>query len=544
MNKIVLLAIACSSFLSVWSQGKEKVVSSKVTEVVVFTAGAQVSHLANAQLKSGENIIRITGLPASLDPASIQVAGNNQYTIMSTKHQLIYSDGSMHPKVKELRDSIEELQYKISEINVQKEVMQQEKALLLANYSIKGSNAVITAEDITEVADMVKERMRVNGYKLLDLNAKENKHQQLLQKLQMRLSNIEGNNATNPSAIDIVLLVKNEARSDIKFSYFVSNAGWTPNYDLRSEDVNSPIDFSYKAKVFQSTGLDWEGVKLTISTGNPSVAGQLPVVNPWWLYMYDPAVMNQRNRKAKYRADEPAPAMMERQMSIAVDRGNDAMGSYNNGLTSASYTTMNTNVVNTEFVISVPYDIPSDNQGVEVVMQHESIKADYRYMCVPKLDPSAYLMAFMTNWSQYGLLAGESNIYFKGTFVGQGYIDPALANDTLQVNMGRDLSVVVNRTMVKDFCKSGSWAGKKWVTKAYDITVKNQKMSPIKMEIIDQIPMSNNSDLEVNAEEISGGVANKETGELRWLLDIGANQQVKKQLKFTVKYPKKMVVDL
>ena len=64
------------------------------------------------------------------------------------------------------------------------------------------------------------------------------------------------------------------------------------------------------------------------------------------------------------------------------------------------------------------------------------------------------------------------------------------------------------------------------------------------MEIIDQIPMSNNSDLEVIAEEISGGVANKETGELRWLLDIGANQQVKKQLKFTVKYPKKMVVDL
>ena len=177
-------------------------------------------------------------------------------------------------------------------------------------------------------------------------------------------------------------------------------------------------------------------------------------------------------------------------------------------------------------------------------MQHESIKAEYRYMCVPKIDPRAYLMAFMTNWSQYGLLAGESNIYFKGTFVGQGFIDPALANDTLQVNMGRDLSVVVNRTMVKDFCKSGAWAGKKWVTKAYDISVKNQKMSPIKIEVIDQIPLSNNGDLEVIAEEISGGVANKETGELRWMLDIGANQQVKKQLKFTVKYPKKMVVDL
>jgi len=544
MNRIFFWLFAILLTNGAWSQGKEKVIGSKVADVVVFTSGAQVTHIANASLKSGENVIRVIGLPAGLDANSIQVAGNSQYTIMSTKHQLIYSDARVNPRIKELKDSIEEIQYKVAEITVQKEVIQQEKALLLANYSIKGSNAVITAEDITEVADMVKERLRTNGYKLLDLTAKENKHQEALQKLQMRLNNIEGNNATNPSVIDIVLLVKSEVKADIKFSYFVANAGWVPNYDLRADDVNAPIDFSYKAKVYQSTGLDWEDVRLTISTGNPSVAGQLPVVNPWWLYMYDPAVVNQRNRKLKYRADAPAPAMMERQMSVADDREGNLLSSYNGGVTSASYTTMNTNVVNTEFVISVPYDIPSDNQGVEVVMQHESIKAEYRYMCVPKLDPSAYLMAFMTNWSQYGLLAGESNIYFKGTFVGQGFIDPALANDTLQVNMGRDLSVVVNRTMVKDFCKSGAWAGKKWVTKAYDISVKNQKMIPIKIEVIDQIPLSNNSDLEVIAEELSGGVANKETGELKWMLDIPANQQVKKQLRFTVKYPKKMVVDL
>ena len=528
-----------------WSQGKEKLVSSKVTDVVVFTSGAQVHHVASAALKSGENVIRITGLPASMDPNSIQVLGNGAYTIMSTKHQLIYGNAGIHPRVKILQDSLEEVQYKMAEINVQKEVMQQEKNLLTANYALKGDNTVLTAEDITEVADMVKERLKTNGYKLLDLNAKERKYAELIQQLQQRLNDIQSKNATNPSVVDIVLLAKAESKSDIKFSYFVSNAGWSPNYDLRSEDVNSPIDFSYKAKVYQSTGLDWEDVKLTISTGNPSVAGQLPTVNPWWLYMYDPAVVNQRGRKFKYRADEPAPAMMERQSNLVLeDRDDRMLGSYNGGVTSASYTVMNTNVVNTEFIISVPYDIPCDNQGVEVVMQHESIKADYRYMCVPKLDPSAYLMAFMTNWSQYGLLAGESNIYFKGTFVGQGYIDPALANDTLQVNMGRDLSVVVNRTMVKDFCKAGAWAGKKWVTKAYDISVKNQKGSPIKIEIIDQLPLSNNSDLEILTEETSGGVANKDNGEVRWMLDIPSNQQVKKQLRFTVKYPKKMVVDL
>lgn len=545
MKKYFLLGWVVVFTLNAWAQGKEKLTTSKVTEVVVFTAGAQVHHQSSVSLKAGENVIRVKGLPAGMDPNSIQVKGNSNYTIMSTKHQLIYGDGSVNPKVKELQDSLEEVQYKMAEIAVQKDVIQQEKAMLMANYNLKGDNAVLTADDITEVAEMLKERIKNNGYKLLDLNSKEKKYVLLTQQIQQRLSNIQATNASNPSVVDLVLLAKNDVKVDVQFSYFVSNAGWAPNYDLRSEDINSPIDFSYKARVFQSTGLDWEGVKLTISTGNPSVAGQLPVVNPWWLNMYDPTTLNERGRKLKYRADNaPAAAADRGSVRMEMNDDKDGFASYNGGLTSASYTTMNKNVVNTEFVIAVPYDIPSDNQGVEVVMQHESIKADYRYMAIPKLDPSAYLMAFMTNWSQYGLLAGESNIYFKGTFVGQGYIDPALANDTLMVNMGRDISVVVNRVMVKDFCKSGAWAGKKWVTKAYDISVKNQKGVPIKIEIIDQLPLTNNSDLEVITEEISGAVANKENGELRWMMDIPANQQVKKQVRFTVKYPKKMVVDL
>lgn len=258
--------------------------------------------------------------------------------------------------------------------------------------------------------------------------------------------------------------------------------------------------------------------------------------------MYDPSQVRFKaeDRKAKYRQMEQAPAARERD-----DQEGYVLGSlYNGGMTSASYTQTNSNTVNTEFSISIPYDIPSDNQAVEVVMQHESFKAEYRYMCVPKLDQSAYLMASMTNWAQYGLMPGESNIYFKGTYVGQGFIDPALANDTLQVNMGRDNSVVVRKEMVKDFCKSGNWAGKKWVTKSYKITVKNQKTVPIKIEIIDQLPKSNNSDVEVVTEEVSGAKLDAEKGELRWVLDLNAGQSEERVMRFTVKYPKKFVIDL
>ncbi len=531
--------------MSIWSWGQknEKTISTKIEEVVIFTAGAQVTHVGQFSLKAGENIIRIKGLPASLDPQSIQVKGNNAYTIMSTKHQIVYGDELMSPKVKELRDSLEEMQFKLAEIQMQRDIINQERTLLVNNYSIKGANSVITAEDITDVADMVKERLKVNGYKGIELNGKESKTQETIAAIQNRLAVLQSNSSNNPSVIDLVLLTKSETRADVKFQYFVANAGWVPSYDLRADDVSSPIDFSYKARVYQSTGLDWEDVKLTISTGNPSVSGQLPVLNPWWLNMYDPSVADYKRGKVKAEAYGLAAPSVQRDM--AVMNSEDMNGSLYNGFkTSASYTQVNNNAVNTEFSISIPYDIPSDNDGVEVVMQHDAVKADYRYVAVPKQDPSAYLMAFMTNWAQYGLLPGESNIYFRGTFVGQGYIDPAMANDTLMLNMGRDMSVVVKRDMVKDFCKTGTWAGKKWVTKAYEITVKNQKTVPIKIEIVDQLPKSNNSELEIVTEEISGAKLDEEKGELRWILDLTPNQIEKKTIRFTVKYPKKMMVNL
>ncbi len=547
------MSVAIISLMgNAWAQKQEKQLQSKVAEVVVFSSGAQVVHTASTNLKNGENIIRVIGLPANIDPNSIQVKGNNAYTIMSTKHQVVYGEDMTSPRVKQLQDSLEEIQFKVAEINVQRDLIQQEKNLLLSNYSIKGANSVITAEDITEVADMVKERLKASGYKLIELNAKEVQLQKTIAAIYQRLEAIQSNNSTNPSVIDLVLLAKADGKADIRFSYFIPEAGWTPVYDLRADDISSPIDFSYKAQVYQSSGLDWEDVKLTISTGNPSVAGNLPTMNPWWLYMYDPAEIRFKaeDRKAKYRRtdayESQAPAAMQVQSDYLDRDGNSniSLGLSNGYATSASYTWTNSNTVNTEFVISVPYDIPSDNQPVEVVMQHENFKAEYRYMCVPKLDPSAYLMASMTNWAQYGLMPGTSNIYFKGTFVGQGFIDPALANDTLQINMGRDNAVVVRKDMVKDFCKNGNWAGKKWVTKSYKITIKNQKTVPIKIEILDQLPKSNNNDVEVVAEEVSGAKVNEETGELKWLIDLNAAQNEERIMRFTVKYPRKFVIDL
>jgi uncharacterized protein (TIGR02231 family) len=307
----------------------------------------------------------------------------------------------------------------------------------------------------------------------------------------------------------------------------VGNAGWIPVYDLRAEDVNSPIAFSYRAKVFQSTGSDWKNVNLTISTGNPTVGGQIPVLYPWFLYeaqAYQEVTIANGARHQAITNETP---------SVAFDYKGSSL---------SDRVSIQQNTVNTEFKIAIPYTIPSDNVQYDVTMKTESLKATYSYITVPKIDNDAFLKARISDWAQYSLLPGESNIYFKGTFVGKGFIDPTQANDTLDLSLGRDRAISVKRDMLRDFCKSNLLGNKKTTSKAYEITVQNNKNQRIDLIIEDQIPVSQSGEISVEREDLTGATVDATTGKLTWKVFLQPGEIQKKQLRFTVTHPKKISV--
>jgi uncharacterized protein (TIGR02231 family) len=345
----------------------------------------------------------------------------------------------------------------------------------------------------------------------------------------------------NPSEVLITVQSQKEAKSGIRFTYFAQNAGWVPVYDLRAEDINSPIQFSYRAKVMQSTGTDWEDVNLTISTGNPNVGGQAPMLTPWYVNIYEPILMDSYGNSRK-RGEANYAYEMNVTPSVANGSFYDKAEEADGYTTMANFTTIQSNTVSTEFKISMPYDIPSDNQQYDVLMQQETVTAKYNYITIPKLDNDAFLRAQLTDWMQYSLLPGESNIYFRGTFVGKGYIDPALANDTLTISLGRDRAISIKRDQIKDFCKTSTLGSKQKTTKAYEITITNTKKQAIELVIEDQVPISQNGEIEVEIEEISGGTYDATTGKITWTLTVEPGATVKKQLRFNAKYPKKKYI--
>jgi len=190
------------------------------------------------------------------------------------------------------------------------------------------------------------------------------------------------------------------------------------------------------------------------------------------------------------------------------------------------------------FEIAVPYTIPSDGNVQTVEIQQTEAPAIYKYVTLPKLATTAYLTANITDWAKLSLQSGEATLYFENTFVGKSNLNVNQLNDTLAISLGTDNSILVKREKRKDFSSTKILGSNKTDTYSYLITLRNNKQVAVKITLKDQIPVSTNSGITIEAIELTGGRYNNQTGEITWDLDL--KQQETKQiiLTFSAKYPR------
>jgi uncharacterized protein (TIGR02231 family) len=196
------------------------------------------------------------------------------------------------------------------------------------------------------------------------------------------------------------------------------------------------------------------------------------------------------------------------------------------------------NTTSVEFEIKTPYSIASESKTTIVEMEYYSLPTEYEYYCVPKADKDAFLLANIVDWEQYNLLEGEANIFFENTFVGKTILDVRYMSDTLNISLGRDKNVVVRREKAKEFTQTKFLSSKAEVIRDWKISIRNNKRQLISMVLLDQIPVSTVSEIEVTAENLSNGILNKETGEVKWKFTIPPTQKTEFELLYKVRYPK------
>jgi uncharacterized protein (TIGR02231 family) len=533
LNLIVLaLAISFMGFAQ-----PEKPVDSKITDVTVFLNKAQITREVKTRIEAGKTTLILTGLTSQLDQQSIQVAGKGNFIILGISNRQNYlSEINMPRSLRLLRDSLDLSQKQVLLEQGQKEILNKEEQMLLSNQKIGGTNQNLTVAELKAMADFYRARLSDIVTSRMKQDDKVKKLNERIAKIQRQINEQNELYSRNTSEIVVSLSADAATAVDLDVQYIVANAGWYPVYDLRAINTKSPVQLSYKANVTQGTGEEWKNVKLKLSTANPNLGGLKPELYTWYLDIDQPVYKALKGKTSGVMMRASAPAMAAEEMKMEdAEREVDATST-------ADYVSTIQTSLNTEFDISLPYTVSSSNKPTLVDIRNHELKADYQYAVAPKLDGDAFLLARVTGWEEFSLLPGEANVFFEGTFVAKSFIDPNNIRDTLSVSLGRDKRIVVKREKLKDLTTRKYIGTNQRETYAYEISVRNTKTEAIKITVEDQLPVSQNSQIEITVTDVANAKYNKDTGKMVWEMSLQPNETKKVVYKFEVKYPKDKII--
>jgi uncharacterized protein (TIGR02231 family) len=504
--------------------------NSEIEKLRIYQSGAFVSRTVKANLNPGLNQVVIDGLSPYINPNSVTVKGMGDATIIGVNFQQNYlKDQKKSPDITKLEIERDSLNIKLRYIQNKTAATNEGIAVLQANKSTGGNSGVV-ANNLIAIVDYYIKKINALKDDLIDLNLKELKVQDQINKINQQLNVL--NNKHNQPEGNIVVTVdaKTKSLATFDFSYLIgSNVSWTPIYDVRVKNINSPIEFILKAKVYQSTGEDWNDANLTLNTGNPTDGDQKQVLYPWYLNF------QQYNYQLKsIERMDAAPAMMEQ------DQRNSS------GLATKmewSNTQMLENQLSNEYAIQNKYTLKSGNLETQIEINRSNANAYYEYACAPKLNTDAFLMGHIPNWENLNLLDAEGTVYFDGAYVGVCTIQNTTVNDTMHISLGKDERIAVKRIKINEVNGTRLLGSTKEKKCMYDITVKNTKKEVVTVTIEEQLPISQEKEITVTALELSGGELNTDTGLVTWKISLQPGESVTKKFNFSVKYPKDKTIN-
>jgi TonB-dependent SusC/RagA subfamily outer membrane receptor len=579
---------------------------AKTKSATVYFSGAEITQSTSVNLPVGTSEIVIKNVADYLNENTVQIAAPKSVTVLSVQfsdnYVSEYELDESNPGIKRVRDSITYVQKEIKKIQIDKYSHQQTIEMLDKNKEIRGANSGLNVTELMKLVEYYKSKRIELDNAVVLLAEKETKWNKTLTELNNKLE-INTQKEEKISEGKLILQVMNEVAGNVNLdiSYITNSASWQPFYDLRAENINASIDLAYKAKVTQTTGIDWKKVKLTLSSGNPNQNNVAPLLQTWFLsYGKNKEFEDRPNASVIASLQGTAPGLTV--ISSSGTPGSDKFDGYIRGASSINgdsdpliiingipssnqdfknldqnniksvtvlkdaaatsiygnkgangvvmittknmndYTTIEEQELNVSFDIDIPYDILSNGKAHSVSLKEIKIPATYKYYAAPKAEKEAFLMAELNDYAKYNLLPGEANIVFEGMYVGKTTINPNQTQDTLNLSLGRDKKISIKRERITDKSGTKFLSSYKEQTFTYDIIVRNNKKEEINMLLKDQYPLSTDKEITVELLDKDGAKANEETGILTWEIKLKPNETKKYRISYKVKYPKDKLI--
>ena len=261
-------------------------VKTDIKSVTVYRNGAMVSRDGTLNVSKGNTTLYLNNLSTELDPNTLRIGiDNKSVKILSVKHEIDVVDNENAKKQNAARDKrMAVLRDSLKYFNAQISILDSEEKLINANRNIGGQQNGVSAAELKAMTDFYKKELADIAIKRIVLNKQTQLCQDELNKLTQEKQNSQKELQRKDSRVKLVLSSDAAVQNvPVSLNYLIFSANWEPFYEVRVDAVNKPLDLVYGAHISQSSTEDWNGVKLTVSTGDPSIDNAAPDFDPMYL---------------------------------------------------------------------------------------------------------------------------------------------------------------------------------------------------------------------------------------------------------------------
>ncbi|MBQ4424428.1 MAG: DUF4139 domain-containing protein [Lachnospiraceae bacterium] len=491
-------------------------------EAAVYRSGCIMKKTAEVYLEAGTQTVCLRGLTQNMDQSSLRLSvpqmlcGSNVQVVFPTPDQ-------QQEFIREKQQEMTQLEYRLALNAKQAQLWEQN-----ADFSQKDS---LDIAEMTAYLEQLPERLDALQQEAAELN-------ELKKKLKKELDELK-KEAQLPT-VQAELTAPQAGTYPVEVSYRDYAASWYPAYEIHTDGVSENLEMRLRAKVSQNSGKDWENVKLTLFTGNPSVSGSVPVLDPTVVrFFVAPTVYKNRGRmlgataKMAYAEEEAVECMEDSMPMMAMgSAGAPVMSAVNAG--SGTATRDETMV---KYELSGSWDI-RDGQEIICDIEAHELGCEYQVIAVPKMDEGAFLAAAVKTAQLEDMEDTPAAVYLKGTFAGDVLLEPDMTEEEYQLSLGRDESVKVRRTQKKRYTSQILLKGQKKTEYEYEIAVNSRKEKSCKLVVKDQIPVSEEKSIVVDAADLGGGKLEEKTGLITWEFTLEPGETKLLHFAYSVAWPK------
>ncbi|MBS1935903.1 MAG: DUF4139 domain-containing protein, partial [Bacteroidetes bacterium] len=445
----------------------------------------------------------------------------------------------------------------------------------MANKEIRGTQTGVSVAELIKMVDYYKQKTLELQTEIAGYKDKEADLAILSGKLQNAIHEEEKKNTKTTGKIILQLLNAVAGTFEFTVSYLTPTAYWNPLYDIKVNKITEPVNLMYKAKLVQTSGIDWHKVKLTLSTAVPSKSNNAPLLKTWFLHYTNPVAdmedllklnsipsasnsflkgrmagtqlndvvvvgygnnATDKTTEEKNKDTDPLYIVNNKPMtaeefgkldqrvikSVTTMARDNAIALYGrqaeNGVMMVTlkddlsdYVSVNDNQLNVTFDIDIPYDVSSNGKENQIALKEYTVPSLFKFYTVPKLDNDVYLLGEISEWEKLNLIPGEASIIFENTYVGKTFINPGSTEDTINLTLGKDKRIVVKREKISDYSSVRFLGNNKEQIFAYETTVKNNKSEEALIILKDQYPITSTKEIESKLIESDDATVNEDS---------------------------------